>query len=63
MTEDALEARRDHPEHDFWMSLKPAYDLFEDTGEPPAVFACGTAYQVSPADAPAPDNCKPLRSS
>ena len=63
MTETALRSRQDHPEHEFWMSLKPAYDLFEETGEPPAVFACGAAYQIGPARTPLPNNCKLLRSS
>jgi murein L,D-transpeptidase YafK len=29
----------------FWRNLKEGYDLFEQTGEPPAAFACGDHYE------------------
>jgi len=29
----------------FWKNLKQGYDLFEQTGEPPAAFACGDHYE------------------
>ncbi|HMK88608.1 MAG TPA: L,D-transpeptidase family protein [Methylocystis sp.] len=32
----------------FWRNLKEGYDLFERTGEPPTVFACGDHYAFSP---------------
>ena len=63
MTQSDIEDRQDHPEIEFWKALKPAYDLFEKTGEPPAVFACGAAYQIRSAGTPIPEDCEPLRSS
>ena len=36
------------PEHQqwssFWRNLKEGYDLFEQTGEPPTAYACGSRY-------------------
>ncbi len=31
----------------FWRNLKEGYDLFEQTGEPPAAFACGDHYEFA----------------
>ncbi|MBU3888657.1 hypothetical protein FM996_11955 [Methylosinus sporium] len=42
------------PEHQqwsgFWRNLKEGYDLFEQTGEPPTAYACGSRYAFGPAD-------------
>ncbi|TLG78163.1 murein L,D-transpeptidase family protein [Methylocystis sp. B8] len=35
----------------FWRNLKEGYDLFEQTGEPPAAFACGDHYAFGAGDA------------
>jgi murein L,D-transpeptidase YafK len=41
------------PEHQqwsgFWRNLKEGYDLFEQTGEPPTAYACGSHYAFGPA--------------
>jgi hypothetical protein len=38
------------PQHaEFWRNLKQGYDLFEQTGEPPAAFACGDHYAFGSA--------------
>lgn len=34
---------------DFWQNLKEGYDLFEQTREPPAAFACGGRYAFNGA--------------
>lgn len=34
----------------FWHNLKEGYDLFEQTGEPPAAFACGDHYAFGSGD-------------
>lgn len=39
----------------FWRNLKTGYDLFEKTGEPPSVFACGGRYGFMPGD-----GCRPI---
>jgi hypothetical protein len=33
----------------FWANLKEGYDLFEQTGEPPAAYACGNRYEFGAA--------------
>ena len=46
------------PEHQqwsgFWRNLKEGYDLFEQTGEPPTAYACGSRYAFGPAG----DSCR-----
>ncbi|WP_400766012.1 murein L,D-transpeptidase family protein [Methylosinus sporium] len=41
------------PEHQqwsgFWQNLKEGYDLFEQTGEPPTAYACGSRYAFGAA--------------
>ncbi|BBU61222.1 hypothetical protein MSC49_11570 [Methylosinus sp. C49] len=41
------------PEHQqwsgFWRNLKEGYDLFEQTGEPPTAYACGSRYAFGAA--------------
>ncbi|MBG0810309.1 murein L,D-transpeptidase [Methylosinus sp. H3A] len=41
------------PEHQlwsgFWRNLKEGYDLFEQTGEPPTAYACGSRYAFGPS--------------
>ena len=44
LTDEALAAHGDSEWADFWANLKTGYDLFEQTGVPPVVGACGTTY-------------------
>lgn len=49
MTQEALEARRQHRWAGFWQQLKPGYDAFETTRLPPRVGVCDGAYRVAAA--------------
>lgn len=44
LTEANLAARAGAPENEFWQSLKPGHDLFEETGTPPRVSVCNKRY-------------------
>lgn len=37
--------------NNFWRNLKQGYDLFEQNGEPPVVFACGDHYEFGSSPA------------
>ena len=49
MTDAAMAAHGDSEWADFWANLKTGYDLFEQTGVPPVVGACGTTYVFNEA--------------
>jgi murein L,D-transpeptidase YafK len=51
MTEANLEANASNPWMQFWMTLKPAYDLFERTRVPPRVGICNKKYLIADDDA------------
>ena len=51
MTDANLEANASNPWMQFWMNLKPAYDLFERTRVPPTVGVCNKRYLVVDGDA------------
>jgi murein L,D-transpeptidase YafK len=51
MTEANLEANASNPWMQFWMNLKPAYDLFERTRVPPRVGICNKKYLITDGDA------------
>jgi murein L,D-transpeptidase YafK len=48
MTERNLRLRRGHPWEGFWANLKQGYDMFEQSGVPPAVGVCKGRYTFEP---------------
>lgn len=48
LTPDNLASRADTADADFWQSLKPGYDLFEQTGVPPRISVCNKRYAFEP---------------
>lgn len=64
MTDDALEKRATHPAAAFWRTLKPGYDLFEQSHTPPLVSVCNGAYAIerglpgSAGDSPVENRCR-----
>ena len=59
LTEDNLNRRAGADESSFWRSLKPGYDMFQETGLPPRVSVCNKAYVFEPGAAGA-DGSAPL---
>lgn len=59
MTQDNLASRAGTTDADFWQSLKPGYDLFEQTGVPPRVSVCNKRYAFEPGS-PGADGSAPL---
>lgn len=55
MTAENLARRADSPNAPFWANLKEGSDLFERTGRPPLVYACGPRYGFAPAGQGVPD--------
>lgn len=55
MTADNLARRADNPNAPFWANLKEGSDLFERTGRPPLVYACGERYGFAPSGQGVPD--------
>ena len=53
MTEANLEAYAGNPWMQFWMTLKPAYDVFERTRIQPRVGVCNKKYLIADGDAAA----------
>lgn len=51
LTDANLAARASAPEADFWQSLKPGHDLFEETALPPRVSVCNKRYVFEPGNA------------
>jgi hypothetical protein len=49
MTEERLVQRRHARWAGFWRDLKPGYDTFEATQQPPRISVCQGRYAVSPA--------------
>lgn len=49
MTDERLEAYREHPAFGFWQTLKAGYDLFEADRLPPRVHVCDGAYAFAPS--------------
>jgi murein L,D-transpeptidase YafK len=43
---ERIEAWRSSPWFDFWMELKPAYDQFEQTRQPPEIGVLGRHYSI-----------------
>lgn len=48
LTETNLNRHAGSPQHAFWSSLKPGYDLFEASQTPPKVSVCGKSYAFAP---------------
>ncbi|WP_439543733.1 L,D-transpeptidase family protein [Hyphomicrobium sp.] len=48
LTEKNLSRHIASPQHAFWTSLKPGYDLFEASQTPPKVSVCGKSYAFAP---------------
>jgi murein L,D-transpeptidase YafK len=48
LTETNLNRYAGSPQHAFWTSLKPGYDLFEASQTPPKVNVCGKNYAFAP---------------
>ncbi len=53
MTEERMAAFAWHPWAEFWLDLKPAYDLFEETRIPPQIGVCNKRYAVKRGNAAA----------
>lgn len=51
MTDENMERHKNHLWIDFWRDLKPAYDLFESTRQPPRIAICDQRYQVAAGEA------------
>jgi murein L,D-transpeptidase YafK len=47
MTDENLKRHRKNPNYRFWKMLKPAYDHFELTRQPPNVLVCQRRYHVN----------------
>jgi murein L,D-transpeptidase YafK len=58
MTETSMAAHAESHWHDFWLSLKEGYDLFERTRLPPAVSVCAGKYVFASGESP-PDGVPP----
>ena len=48
LTDSNLANRSDAADAEFWKSLKPGYDAFEQSGVPPRVSVCNKRYAVEP---------------
>lgn len=51
LTDANLASRSDEPHAEFWQSLKPGHDLFEETGLPLKVSVCNKRYAFEPGNA------------
>ena len=52
MTDANLSVFADHKWHDFWLGLKEAYDVFEQTHTPPRIGICDKKYVVGEGAGP-----------
>jgi len=55
MTEANLDRFKTSQWYDFWRSLKPAYDAFEDTRRAPDITVCKGTYEAQPVSIKGPD--------
>lgn len=51
LTQANLAARTGDADSEFWQSLQPGYDLFEQTGVPPRISICNKRYAFEPGTA------------
>ncbi|MGI9521346.1 MAG: L,D-transpeptidase family protein [Hyphomicrobiaceae bacterium] len=61
MTSANLKAHNASKWHEFWKELKAGYDAFEETGQPPLIYACRGRYLVHPIDSESSGGAQAIR--